>query len=403
MSAFEYTVLDKRGKEKHGILEGDTAKQIRQILRDQGMTPLSVNPVNQSDNQKTGLRTKRKISALDLALITRQLAALLKSGLPLEEVLRAVARQTDKPRIERVMLAVRAKVREGHTLATGFADFPNIFPEMYQKTVQAGEESGHLDAVLERLADYTESRHKIKQQTTLALFYPLMLSTVAFSIVGAMLAFVVPDIVKVFDSVERELPALTKGLIALSDFMRDYWLALLITLFGLTAFLKAFFNRPVAKFALHKAQLNLPLLGKLIRTSNSARFSRTLGILSASNVPILDALRISGEVLNNLPMRKAVKNVSIKVREGSSLNQALEQTGYFPPMTISLIASGEASGNLDEMLQRSADIQEREVEAFITTLVGLFEPILILLMGALVMTIVLGLMIPIIDMNTIIR
>ncbi len=402
MSAFEYIVLDNRGKEKRGILEGDTAKQIRQTLRDQGLTPLTVNPIIQSEKnaKATHFRTKRGISSLDLALITRQMAALLKSGLPVEEVLNSVAKQTDKHRIKRILLAVRAKVREGHSFASGLESFPNVFPHMYQKTIEAGEESGHLDEILDRLADYTENRHKIRQKTTLALFYPGLLTFVALGIVGALLAFVVPDIVKVFDSVERELPLLTRGLIATSDFVRDYWIAIVIGIFATVVFLKMLLEQPLAKFAWHRTLLNMPLIGKLVRNTNSARFSRTLGILSSSNVPILEALKISGGVLSNMPMRKAVQKATIKVREGSSLNQALEPTGYFPPMTMSLIASGEASGNLDEMLQRSADIQEREVDSFITTLVGLFEPILILLMGSLVMIIVLGLMIPIMDMNT---
>jgi len=406
MSAFEYIILDKNGKEKKGILEGDTAKQIRQTLRDQGLTPLSVSQITRSQKSEKnaiGFSSKRGISSLDLALITRQLAALLKSSLPIEEALRSVAKQTEKHRIERILLSVRSKIREGHSFADGLADFPNVFPEIYQKTVKAGEETGHLDLILERLADYTENKHKIKQKTTLALIYPVLLTIVALGIVSALLAFVVPDIVQVFESVERKLPLITRGLIATSDFVQDYWVAMLISLAATVILGKILLDQPLIKFAWHRSVLKLPMIGKLVRTLNSARFSRTLGILSASNVPILDALRISGDVMTNLPMCKAVKTASIKVREGSSLNHALEQTGYFPPMTMSLIASGEASGNLDEMLQRSADIQEREVESFISTLLGLFEPLLILFMGGVVMLIVLGLMIPIVDMNSFAR
>ena len=403
MSAYEYTVLDKRGKEKRGILEGDTAKQIRQMLRDQGLTPLHVNQVTHSDRSTkstTQFRSKRSIASLDLAITTRQLAALLTSGLPVEAALEAIAKQSEKHKITRIFLAVRAKVREGHSLAMALRDFPNVFPEMYRKTVQAGEESGHLDAVLERLADYTENRHRIKQKTTMALVYPIILTVVAVTITTALLVLVVPKLVAIFDSIERKLPLITQGLIVTSNFIQDYWILLVLGITGLIVSVKILLDQPLAKFAWHRTQLKIPIVGKLIRNLNAARFSRTLGILSASNVPILDALNIASQVITHLPMRKAVNQAAIKVREGMSLHRALEVSGYFPPMTLSLIASGESSGTLDLMLQRSADMQEREVESFIDTLVGLLEPLLILVMGIIVLIIVLGMMLPILDMNT---
>ena len=403
MSAYEYTVLDTKGREISGILEGDTPKQVRQQLRERGLTPLTVSAVNRSEPGAAPSRqSKKTISALDLALITRQLGALLKAGLPLEEALRSVSQQCDKTRVERVLMAVRAKVREGHSFASGLQEFPNIFPDIYQKTVAAGETSGHLDLVLERLADYTENRHKIKQRTSLALFYPALLTFVAIAVVTALMAFIVPKVVKIFDNVEQDLPPLTNGLIAISNFIQTYWMVIIITLVVSIVTFKVMLQQTPFKTAWHKILLRLPMLGKMIRTTNAARFSRTLSILNASNVPILDALDIAGQVLSNLPMRKAVAAASIKVREGTSLNVALQASGYFPPMTLSLIASGESSGNLDEMLQRAAEIQEREMESVIATLLGLFEPILILIMGAVIMIIVLALLLPIFELNTII-
>ncbi len=405
MSAYEYTVLDQKGREKTGVLEGDTPKQVRQQLRDQGLTPLAVQAVVRADSGKSGSssnRNQRGISALDLALITRQLGALLKAGLPLEEALRSVSQQSDKARVERILMAVRAKVREGHSFASGLLEFPNIFPDIYQKTVAAGETSGHLDVVLERLADYTENRHKIKQRTSLALFYPALLTIVAITVVSALLAFIVPKVIKIFDNVDQQLPIMTRALIVTSDFIRDYWIAIVGVIIAAIITFKVMMQQTPFKMAWHKILLSLPLIGKMIRTANAARFSRTLSILNASSVPILDALDISGEVLSSLPMRKAVSDAAIKVREGTSLNLALQASNYFPPMTLSLIASGEASGNLDEMLERAAEIQEREMESVIATLLGLFEPLLILIMGAVIMVIVLALLLPIFELNSII-
>ncbi len=403
MSAYEYTVLDQKGREKTGVLEGDTPKQVRQQLREQGLTPLTIQAVASVVPGKTNSRQSRRgISALDLSLITRQLGALLRAGLPLEEALRSVSQQSDKARIERVLMAVRAKVREGHSFASGLLEFPNIFPEIYQKTVAAGETSGHLDVVMERLADYTENRHKIKQRTSLALFYPALLTVVAVSVVSALLAFIVPKVIKIFDNVDQQLPVMTRALIIISDFIRDYWIAIFVVIIASIMTFKVMMQQAPFKMAWHRFILSLPMIGKMTRTANAARFSRTLSILNASNVPILEALDISGEVLSSLPMRKAVSNAALKVREGTSLNIALQASNYFPPMTLSLIASGEASGNLDEMLERAAEIQEREMESVIATLLGMFEPILILIMGAVIMVIVLALLLPIFELNSIV-
>lgn len=407
MGAFEFVALDERGRQRKGVREADTARQIRQQLRDAHWTPLEVHEIAQREGGG-GSRERRfvglrGISATDLALLTRQLATLVRSALPVEEALQAVARQTEKSRIKAILLAVRAKVTEGHSLASGLQSFPRIFPELFRATVAAGEQSGHLDAVLERLADYTERRQVLRQKMGLALFYPILLTVMAILITGALLAFVVPEVVQVFADIGQQLPPLTRALIAVSEFLQAYGLLMLVIVIGLTLLWFWLLRREPFRLFAHQLLLRMPLVAKLVRGSNAARFSRTFSILMGSGVPVLEALRISAQVLANLPMRKAVLQVADRVREGSSIHTALERTGHFPPMVIHLIASGEASGNLEEMLERAAANQERELETLTAALLGLFEPLLILLMGGLVLLIVVAILLPVFDLNQLVR
>lgn len=400
MGAFEYKALDKNGKNCKGIIEADTARQIRSQLREQGLTPLTVDEIIQHEKQiNRSSLFQQRISAMDLALVTRQLSTLLSSGMPLEETLRAVAAQSEKNKVKRVLLSVRSKVREGHSLSTGLAEFPAVFPELYRKTVEAGEESGHLDNVLDRLADYTESRQQMQQKTIMALFYPALLIIISILIVIALLTFVVPQIVQVFDNVAMELPAATQILIAVSDFLLSHGLLLLVVIILGSFAVNFILQKPGARMIWHQFLLKLPFVGRLIRGSNSARFARTLSILTSSNVQILEALRISGQVITNLPMRQAVEQINSKVKEGASIHQSMEQSGYFPPMTVSLISSGESSGNLEDMLARAAAIQEREIESILATTLGLLGPIMILFMGGIVLFIVLATLLPVFDLN----
>ncbi|HEC28734.1 MAG TPA: type II secretion system protein GspF [Gammaproteobacteria bacterium] len=400
MSAFEYTALNRQGKNRRGVLEGDTARQIRSQLRDQGLTPLTVAEVSQQDKKhSTESVFKKRISPMDLALLTRQLSTLLSSGMPLEEVLRSVAAQSEKASIKRVILSIRSRVREGHSLSTGLSDFPSVFPELYRKTVEAGEESGHLDTVLDRLADYTESRQQMLQKTTMALVYPVLLIIISVLIVIALLTFVVPQIVRVFENVAQDLPAATLILISISDFIKNNGIIMIVLTIIAVAIAKAILKKPEPKLKWHQFLLKLPFAGRLIRGANSARFSRTLSILSSSNVQILEALRISGQVITNLPMRKAVEEITAKVKEGATIHASMEQSGYFPPMTVSLISSGESSGNLEDMLERAAIIQEREIESILATALGLLGPVMILFMGGIVLFIVLATLLPVFDLN----
>ena len=404
MPAFEYLALNPQGKEEKGILEADTARQVRQLLRNGGMVALEVNEVAQKQKKAEGQTLfGGGLSSADLALMTRQLATLVAAGSPLEEALGTVVRQTERGSSRRIFSALRARVMEGHTLVSALNQFPSAFPPLYRATVGAGEQSGHLSEVLERLADYTENRQMNAQKVSTAFAYPALLSLVAIGIVIALLKFVVPNVISVFESFDGELPRLTKILIASSDFLENHGLTLLITLIVFAVFLRYLLKVPVWKARFHRLLLKLPLIGRLVRGINTEHFARTLSILASSGVPILDAMKIAAEVISNIPMRTAVEAATIKVREGMAINKALQQSGYFPPMVIYLIASGEGSGQLDHMLERAAIQQERETQSRIAKMVSLLEPLLILVMGGVVTLIVLAIMMPILNMPSFIR
>jgi len=404
MGAFEYVALDQAGKESKGLIEGDTAKHVRQLLRDRSLLPVAVTEVAQREaRRQTSFSLRRGISAAELAIVTRQLASLSQSGLPLEEALLAVAQQNDNPRTKSIMLGVRSKVVEGHTLANGLAEFPQAFPELYRSTVSAGEQSGHLDVVLDRLADYTEARQELKQRINNAMVYPIALILMSIGIISFMLASVVPRIVSIFENTSGELPTLTRVMIASSDFLRDQWIFILLFLAALSYGVWRLLKEENVRRRWHRFLLRMPIAGRLARGINTARFTRTLSILAGSGVPILEALKISAAVIENLPMREAVVDASLRVREGASISQSLATSKLFPPMMIHLIASGEAGGKLEEMLTRTANYQEREVDGLISTLLGILQPLLIVIMGGIVMTIVLAVLMPIFEINDLIR
>ncbi len=404
MGAYEFVALDKSGKESKGLIEGDTPKHVRQLLRERNMFPVRVTEVAQREaKRQSTFSLRRGLSPGELALITRQMASLSQSGLPLEEVLLAVSQQNDQPRAKSILLGVRSKVMEGHTLADGLADFPQAFPELYRATVAAGEQSGHLDVVLERLADYTEARQELRQRVTNAMIYPAALIVMALGIISFMLATVVPRIVNVFENTSAELPGLTRGLIATSDFLRNNWLLLIIATAAVIWGLWWLFRKEGPRRRYHEFLLRMPIAGRLTRGINTARFTRTFSILAGSGVPVLEAMNISAEVIENLPMREAVNEAALRVREGAGISRSLAASKLFPPMMIHLISSGEAGGRLEEMLARSAAGQEREVDGLIAALLGILQPLLIVAMGAIVMVIVLAILLPIFEINNLIR
>lgn len=405
MGAFDYIALDARGREKKGVIEGDTPRQVRQQLREQGLTPLNISEASEQESKssKSGLSLRRGISSTDLALITRQLATLVRSALPVEEALLAAAQQNEKPRLKSMLLSVRSRVMEGHTLAHGLGQFPHIFPEIFRATVAAGEHTGHLDGVLERLADYAENHQRLRQKMSIAMIYPLILTIVAISIVVLLMTYVVPKVTEVYIHTGQGLPWLTIALIAISKFLTHYGIWLLIAIVLAAYAVKRALTKPDVRRRWDRTKLRMPLVGRLVRGVDTSRFTRTLSILAGSGVPVLDSMRISGEVILNIPMREAVAEAALRVREGAAISQALARSGLFPPMMVHLIASGEASGELDTMLDRAAISQERELETLTGMLLGVLEPVLILVMGVLVLLIVLGIMLPIFNLNALVH
>ena len=400
MAAFEFVALDARGRRKRGVREGDSRRQVRQALREEGLTPLSVDQtVERSANGGIRFSFGRGMSALELALFTRQLATLLAAGLPIEEALNAVAQQTEKRRVSAMIMAVRARVREGYPLAAALGEFPATFPGMYRSTVAAGEQSGFLDTVLENLADYTEARFESRRNVEMALFYPVLLLAFALLIVGALLVYVVPDIVRVFDDTGEDLPWLTRAMIALSDFLRAWLWLVAIGAGAMFLALRRLLAQPRVRLAWDSRKLGLPLVGRIVRGGNASRYASTLSILTASGVPLVDAMGIAGEVVTNHWMKQRLEGATARVSEGSSLRGALESAGHFPPMFLHMIASGEQSGELDTMLRKVAQYQQQELERLVTTLVRLFEPTMMLFMGVLVIIVVLAILLPILGMN----
>jgi general secretion pathway protein F len=413
MAAFDYIALDAKGKELKGIIEGDGARQVRQLLRDKGLIPLEITESSKAAQGKQvsskgsslnkPLFLQRSISSTELALLTRQLATLIQAALPLDETLSAVADQTDKPRIKSMLYAIRSRVLEGHSLAVGLGDFPKVFPELYRATVDAGEQSGHLDTVLERLADYTESRQEIQGKVRQALIYPAFLSLFAIAIVVFMMTSIVPQVVSVFEDTGQELPGLTLTLIAMSDFVVDYGMFMLVLIIAAFVGFQVALTRPAFVMKYHMFLFRLPIIQRLVRGLNAALFTRTFSILSGSGVTVLEAMSISAKVVANLPMRDAILQATDRVREGTGIKKALEHSKLFPPMTLQLIASGENSGKLEEMLERASMQLEREQVTLIAYIVGILEPVIILAMGLMVLMIVLGILLPIFDLNSLVK
>ena len=404
MGAYQYVAVDPGGKEHRGVLEGDTPRHVRQLLRERQLLPVEVAEIEERARKtRRSFSLFKGISGLDLALLTRQLATLVKAGLPLDEALLAVSEHTEKPRLKSIVLGVRAKVLEGHTLASGLDEFPHAFPAVYRATVMAGEQAGQLDSVLERLADYTESRHGLRQKVSQAMVYPILLTSIAVIIIVVMLIAVVPKVVGVFETTGQELPVMTRALIAISEFVQNWWFLLLAGIVGAVVVTTRALKQEHIKRRVHGWLLRAPIFGRVTRGLNTARFTRTLSILTASGVPALEALKISASVIANLPMRSAVEDAAVRVREGGAIGRSLAQSKLFPPMVIHLISSGEASGELDNMLERAANHQESEMDSLLAAMLSVLEPLLIVVMGLVVLAIVMAILLPIFQINQLVR
>lgn len=400
MAAFEYQALDTRGNTVKGVLEGDGERQIRAALRDRGLTPLSVDAIaDQSKQTDRKWQWRRGISNRELALITRQFATLIHAGLTIDECLNALIEQTQASKTRLILAGVRARVLEGQSLAQAMKQFPSAFPSLYHNMVDAGEQSGQLDAIMERLADYTENRQALQQKVLLAFIYPALVVLVAFTAVTGLMIYVVPQVTRVFVNTGQTLPVLTSTLIAVSEFIRSSGLISLVIIAVIVFGFIMLLRQPAARYRWHLFLLDMPLIGHLIRDVNAARITHTLGILTNSGIPLLDALQSSIDIPNNLPMRKAMESAYKSVREGGNLSQSLSRSKLFPPMIIHLIASGEATGRLDAMLHRAAETQSRELENRVSALTAFLEPVLLLIAGSIILVIVLAILMPIFEMN----
>lgn len=399
MPAFAYHALDNDGRTRKGVLQADTARAARASLRERGLNALDVSPVSDAAAAGEG---DRGLSAAQLALLTRQLSALIGSGLPIDEALGALA-EGSEGRLRSRLVSLRSRVMEGVTLANAMAESPNTFPVLYRATIAAGEASGRLDTVLARLADYTESREALRSKVILALAYPILLTCVALLVVAGLMVWVVPQVIGVFEQAQQALPWATRVLIAVSDAVEHFGLWLLLPPALLVSAGIAVARTPALRMGWQRAVLKAPVIGRLVRAAETARFSRTLALLVSSAVPLLEALNIASQVVGNAVLREALGKASLRVREGQGLARALEETGQFPPVALRLVASGEKSGRLDTMLFDAAAQQERELDTALGVATTVLGPGVILLVGGLVLFIVLAILLPIFSLNTLVR
>ncbi|MDG1712387.1 MAG: type II secretion system inner membrane protein GspF [Woeseiaceae bacterium] len=403
MPAFKYKAIDQNGIEISGSIEGDTERHVRSILREKKLIPLLIKIINKEKSGKLRFSVSRNtLSGVELAYFTRQLATLIKSGIPIDEALFAINEQNKKQHISDIILTIRSKILEGFTLSSSLADFPQSFPLIYSTTVSAGEQSGHLSLILEKLADFIESKQKLNQQIKNALIYPSALIVTALMVIAFMLAYVVPKVVYIFENFDQHLPLLTRIMIATSDFLINNWLLIIATSLSLFLIVRQGLKNEKNKIVAHNSILKLPIFGRLVRNMNSARFMQTLSILTSSGVPILDALKIASNVITNLPMKRAIEETTIRVSEGESISMSLSQAGLFPSLMIHMIGSGENSGRLDEMLDRATSNQEQEVENTINILLGIMQPLTVIIMAMIVLLIVLAILLPIFEINNLI-
>jgi general secretion pathway protein F len=401
MEAFQYQALDAAGRTVSGVVQADTARQARTQLRAQGLLPSKIGPVNA--RARAGQTWSRGISAAELSMVTRQLATLLGSGLTMEQALNALIEAATEPTTREVLTGVKTEVTAGSSLAGALGAYQKSFPDFYRALVHGGEESGALPTVLQHLADYLDARQALKQKTGLALLYPILVTIVALAIVTGLLVYVVPQVVQVFQQSRQTLPLLTRALIALSDFLRGAWPYIVAIIIAGIVSARLALRRDAVRRGWHSMLLRMPLLAPLIRGVNTSRFASTLAILVGGGVPLLSALASAARVMTNLVLREAVERAIERVREGASLARALGETRAFPPLLIHLVASGEVSGKLEQMLGRAAHLETQSLERRLAVFLTLLEPIMILVMGGVVLMIVLAILLPIIEINQLVH
>lgn len=402
MPGFKYQAYNVEGKLHRGVLEADSARQARAALREQGLTPYRVEVIAANDPAGGGRMRPVALSGTEITQLTRGLASLLEAGLTVEQALNALIEQAESERARQVLAALRGEVIAGNTVAKALATFPNVFSELYRTLVAAGETSGQLPRVLAKLADYLEERQQLRARLALALIYPSIVMGVALVVVGALLVYVLPQVIQVFQHAHQQLPFLTRALIAFSAFMQATWALWLVLLAGAAIALRVALRREASRAAIHRFVWRVPGLGRLLRHLDAARLAATLSILVGSRVPILPALEAGTGVMTLIPMREALSTAARGVREGMSLARALGATQAFPPVMVHLISSGETSGRLDEALERAARQQQNDIATRLAAFTALFEPVMILFMGGMVLAIVLAILLPIFQLNQLI-
>ena len=406
MTAFRYEAADALGQTKKGVVNADSARAARADLRGQGLVPLTVDAISAQLDEAGQLKRHRfgdQLSTVELALFTRQMASLLEASLPLEQAFSALLEQAERPYVRDLIASIRSEVMGGASLSDALSHHPRDFADIYRALVSSGEQIGQLSRVLSRLADYIERRNSLVQKVRLAFTYPAIVTVVAFAIVIFLLTYVVPQIVSVFANTKQKLPILTIIMLAISDFVRNYGLILGAILVAAIFAWRRALRQPALKYRWHSWLLTAPLYGRFERSLNTARFASTLAITTGSGVPILRALQTSRDTLSNVAMRAQVEEATNMVREGVGLARALSTHKHFPPMLIHMIRAGEVTGELPAMLERAANAQEQDLERRALTIAGLLEPALILAMGVVVLLIVLAVLMPIIEINQLVR
>ncbi|MDG1704541.1 MAG: type II secretion system inner membrane protein GspF [Pseudomonadales bacterium] len=400
MAAFEYQALDEAGRTRKGVIEADSARHARALLRDQALMPTKVNvTASQSTIKRSGVSFQRKLGHLDRVLFTRQLATLIGSSLPIEAALAAVAEQAEKQHVKGLIMAIRSKVLEGHSLAVSLSDHSSSFNALYRATVTAGEQSGFLDKVLENLADYEERQFSATRNVEMAMVYPAVLLTMAVLIISGLMVYIVPDMVNVIVDTGQELPWFTTVLIGITDLMANYWWLLIIAVALSVLCIRWLLAQPRMRLRWDRMKFDMPLIQRITRSANAARYTNTLSILTRSGVPLVEAMHIASGVVSNQWLQRALTEATQRVSEGISLHISLGKVGQMPPMLLHMVAAGEQSGTLDAMLGRVADFQQSEVERVVSALVKLFEPLMLLMMGGVVLFIVMAILLPMLSMN----
>ena len=410
MPSFDYLALDTAGRERRGTVSGQTLDDARERLSARRLYPVRVAPATSGRSapaaandgeplMSRSIQLRKSLSAKELTLFTRQLATLAQVS-PLEEALHTIAAQAEKPLVRSVLVSVHGAVVEGQTLARAMEREPKSFPPLYRAMVSAGESSGSLPTILARLADLQERQAEVRAKVLTTLTYPILLTVVAIAVVMALMIFVVPQVVEQFDNVGQELPLLTRIVIGISAFLASYWWALLIAAvligFGLWRGLQA----EAFRMRFDSGLLRVFVIGRLIRDLNAARMARTLATMIESRLPVLEGLKLTTVTIRNAALRSATEEITESIRQGGSLSAAMRRAGIFPPLLVYMAASGEAAGKLETMLERAADYLEREFDTFTAAFLALLEPAIIIIMGAIVTLIILAILLPILQLNT---